>query len=314
MSTQENNPLSRFSDNPFRPANPTPEQQEWYAKRDEALRQYRDTGDPTMAQEIGLFPNPESSDESKETEEEGMTLIKRIYEYRGKEFEVTRISPDSITIGLKCDDRKLEDFIIGTVEGHAGWGVGRKTSGGYILDDIPFSEAVNHCADALSAECDNITAIDQVDELFDFEFHEDENAPTLKERLDTLASFLPEFESRGFEFGTMRDKPDGTRSYHPSPSASRFTQVCSNLEWVEPFDWFDWKDSPEADRFWENTSAIAEATPEQLGRLLAVLIRLDRIAEGTMITASDSGLLVSILRRAATLAGDNEPEGADSLD
>ena len=86
------------------------------------------------------------------------------------------------------------------------------------------------------------------------------------------------------------------------------------MEWVESFDWFDWKDSPEADRFWENTSALAEATPEQLGRLLAVLIRLDRIAEGTMITASDSGLLVSILRRAADLAEESEIERTDGPD
>ena len=305
---------SRFTDNPFQPPNASPELLEWYRKRDEAIRIWRETGDDSMAIEIGLFPSPEEEAQLNREKEERMTTVKRIYEYRGKQFDITRISPDSIIIGLNCGEHKFEDFIIARIEGHAGWGVGRKTSGGYILDEVPFSEAVNHCADALSAECDNVTAIDQIDELFDFEFHEGEDAPTLKERLDTLASFLPELESPGFEFGTMRDRSDGTRSYHPSPSASRFTQVCSNLEWVTPFDWFDWKDSPEADRFWENPSAVAEATSEQLGQLLAVLIRLDRIAEGTMITASDSGLLVSILQRAAVLSEEHETEEADNLD
>ena len=287
---------------------------EWYRKRDEALRIYRETGDDSMAVEIGLFPSAKEEAQLNEEKEEGMTLVKRIYEYKGEEFEVTRTSPDSITIGLKCEEHDHEDFIIGKIERHAGWGVGRKTSGGYTLDDVSFLEAVNHCADALSVECDNIVAIDEVDSMVDTQFYDGESVPTLKERLDTLAAFLPEFESPGFEFGRMRERSDGTRSYHPSPNASRFLKVCSNLEWVEPFDWFDWKDSPEADGFWENPSAVEEATPEQLGRLLAVLIRLDRIAEGTMITASDSDLLVGILQRAATLAEDIEMEEADSLD
>ncbi len=50
---------SRWTDNPFRDPNATPEQLEWLRKRDEALRIYRETGDETMAIEIGLFPAPE---------------------------------------------------------------------------------------------------------------------------------------------------------------------------------------------------------------------------------------------------------------
>ena len=46
---------SRWTDNPFRDPNLTPEQLEWLKKRDEAMRIYRETGDETMAQEIGLF-------------------------------------------------------------------------------------------------------------------------------------------------------------------------------------------------------------------------------------------------------------------
>lgn len=243
-----------------------------------------------------------------------MTLIKRKYEYRGEEFDVTRISPDSITIGLKRDDHNLEDFIIGAVEGGGGWGVGRKTSSGYILNDVPFIDAVNHCAKALSVECHNIIAIAQVDEMFDVQFLDGENTPKLKERLNALAEFLTEFESPEFELGRMREGTDGIRYSHPSPSALRFLEACLNLEWVDLFNWYEWKDSPEANRFWENTSAVREATSEQLGRLLAVLIRLDRIAEGTMITASDSGLLVSILHRAAVLVDDSEIKWADDPD
>ena len=57
---------SRWFDNPFQPPNASPELLEWYAKRDEAIRVWRETGDDTMAIKIGLFP---SREEEKELEE-----------------------------------------------------------------------------------------------------------------------------------------------------------------------------------------------------------------------------------------------------
>ena len=52
---------NRFSDNPFRDPNLTPEQVERIEKRNEALRIYRETGDEGPAIEIGLFPKREIS-------------------------------------------------------------------------------------------------------------------------------------------------------------------------------------------------------------------------------------------------------------
>ena len=59
---------SRWTDNPFQPPNASPELLEWYAKRDEAIRIWRDTGDDTMAIEIGLFPSKEEEEELEEME------------------------------------------------------------------------------------------------------------------------------------------------------------------------------------------------------------------------------------------------------
>ena len=59
---------SRWTDNPFQPPNASPELLEWYAKRDEAVRIWRDTGDDTMAIEIGLFPSKEEEAELEEME------------------------------------------------------------------------------------------------------------------------------------------------------------------------------------------------------------------------------------------------------
>ncbi len=50
---------SRWTDNPFQPPNASPELLEWYEKRDRAIRIWRETGDDSMAIEIGLFPSPE---------------------------------------------------------------------------------------------------------------------------------------------------------------------------------------------------------------------------------------------------------------
>ena len=47
---------SRWTDNPFRKPNLSPEQLEWLNKRDEATRIYQETGDDTLAIQIGLFP------------------------------------------------------------------------------------------------------------------------------------------------------------------------------------------------------------------------------------------------------------------
>ena len=54
---------SRWTDNPFAPMNPTPEQQAWFDKRDEAIRHFHETGDDSLAIEIGLFPSPEEEEE-----------------------------------------------------------------------------------------------------------------------------------------------------------------------------------------------------------------------------------------------------------
>ena len=60
--------MSRFYDNPFQPPNASPELLEWYDKRDEAIRIWREMGDDSMAIEIGLFPSPEEEKELAEQE------------------------------------------------------------------------------------------------------------------------------------------------------------------------------------------------------------------------------------------------------
>ena len=225
-----------------------------------------------------------------------MTIDRGMYEYAGRQFVATRTSPDSVTIALSCDDHDHEDYVVGRIEGGRGWGVGRKDSG-YPHEGDSFLEAVEHCATMLAEECDSLDAIEQVDDFF-----ESAVMPALEDRLNALAGFLPRFESPGFEFGHMTASPGEMPFYSHSDDASDFVEVCYRMKWVQPFDWSEWMGSPEAINLRDDPAAMECASAELLQKLLTVVIRQDRFADGALASAFESGLLVRILRRAAVLS------------
>ena len=71
------------------------------------------------------------------------------------------------------------------------------------------------------------------------------------------------------------------------------------------FAWPDWAGTPEAIALRTGTAtALARATPDQLAKLLTMLIREDRFNEGALAESFETGLVAAIVRRAgATLAG-----------
>lgn len=96
-----------------------------------------------------------------------------------------------------------------------------------------------------------------------------------------------------------------------SPTATEFVQACYDNGWVlEGFDWPSWKETPEFAELDDKPAALVAATPEQIARLLTVLIRQDRFAEGSLAQHYDSGLLLGILKRATVLAA-KSGEGVD---
>ena len=112
---------------------------------------------------------------------------------------------------------------------------------------------------------------------------DEEAIPPLRDRLNALAGFLPTFESPDFEFGRMIFEP-GYLPYHSfSDDASRFIDVCYEKRWViRDFDWPSWKGSAEAVHLRDDIGAIEGATPEQLQRLLTVLVRQERYVDGAL--------------------------------
>ena len=116
--------------------------------------------------------------------------------------------------------------------------------------------------------------------------------------MKALAEFLPKFEAPGFEFG---DWESGW--FSPSQDALDFISACYESGWMKPnFDWPRWMGTDEAAQLRDDPTALEQATPEQLSRLLTVLIRQDRFSDGSLGAAFESGLLVRIVRRIAKLA------------
>jgi hypothetical protein len=121
------------------------------------------------------------------------------------------------------------------------------------------------------------------------------NAASLRERLHGLAAFLAAFESPGFEFSRWVESPEaesGTKVVaHPElgETAASFVQACYQLGWVGTFDWPRWMMSPEAIQLRDEPGAIENASPEQLARLLTVLIRQERYCDGALQSFFESG-------------------------
>lgn len=80
---------SRFTDNPFRDPNATPEQLEWLRKRDEALRAFQETGDRGPAVKLGLFSPDPPGQGAKSSESESELAKAQRAVFAAKEQVVT---------------------------------------------------------------------------------------------------------------------------------------------------------------------------------------------------------------------------------
>lgn len=152
-------------------------------------------------------------------------------------------------------------------------------------------------------------------ELFDmtwwshFRRIEPPSGGTLGARLRGIAAFLPVLERSGFEFGAWQGGVDGSESpqmpfYALGPEAHDLVQTARELGWVYDFDWQAWMASEEGRHLLGDGQSVASATPDQLERLLTVIIRSDHLGDGALDAADMSGLLVAILRRAEALASE----------
>ena len=139
---------------------------------------------------------------------------------------------------------------------------------------------------------------------------ENSDSGGLVERLTRLAGFCPIFELKGFEFGKWcggEEIGHGVIEDHYfqfGDSAAALIEMCYEFGWVlHSFKWSEWMHSTEAQELRDRPEKLAEASPDQLAKLLTVLVRQDRFCEGNLAAAYQSGLILGILHRASVLVG-----------
>jgi hypothetical protein len=126
-------------------------------------------------------------------------------------------------------------------------------------------------------------------------------------KLQALADFLPILEKPNFTGGWIPDSQEIEPRVFIMPDpilskeADEFLQAAYKHGWVlRNLNWPDWAQTEEAISLLQD-EALARATPEQLYRLLTVVIRQDRFVEGALLNAFESGLILRIVRRAADI-------------
>ena len=90
--------------------------------------------------------------------------------------------------------------------------------------------------------------------------------------------------------------------YSFSAPARAFIDQCYELEVVlGDFDWAQWIQSPEGRQLCDSRQALANASAEQVAKLLTALVRQERFSEGALGDAHKSGLLSALLERVAAM-------------
>lgn len=139
---------------------------------------------------------------------------------------------------------------------------------------------------------------------------DDEAGMTARRRLEGLAAWVPRLEHPSFSAGSWeptREDANGVLQlgyFVDSPAVEAFRADLGRLGWVQPFDWMAWLGTPEGRRLADDQAALAEASADDLQHLLTAIVRSDRFSEGSLAGAFESGLVLAICRRAATLASD----------
>ncbi len=120
--------------------------------------------------------------------------------------------------------------------------------------------------------------------------------------LARLAAFAPTLRQHGdTPEAAPEDRLHGS-SVAYADLVDRFQRQAYEDGWVlGDFDWPSWARSANAAALRDDPKVLARATPAQIARLLTVLIRQERFADGTLDAAFATGLVQRIVDRAAVL-------------
>ena len=137
----------------------------------------------------------------------------------------------------------------------------------------------------------------------------DAQAPTAAQ-LACLARWIPILDSSDLHIGAWRGgvaNADGVISmpwFEYDPQVAAWPGPCDGDTLVlMGFDWGAWMRTPRGVALSADPVAIADATAEELLRLVTAIVRGDRFVEGNLAGAIEEGFALAICRRAAALLG-----------
>lgn len=127
---------------------------------------------------------------------------------------------------------------------------------------------------------------------------------TLQQMLDGLVEFAEYFQRPDADFGEWESPSRQTPYPVWSQKTTEFVEACYELGWIERFEWGSWAYTEEGLKLRDDPEALEIATVQQIGRILTVLIRQDRFADGALLSSFESGYMQRVLRRIITLAAE----------
>jgi hypothetical protein len=136
-----------------------------------------------------------------------------------------------------------------------------------------------------------------------------EHAHSQLTMLKRLADFAERFRTPGANFGEgIPITGDGTAQnpyhmpyYSMSDLGASFFEMAYDSGWVREWSRADWAHGPEGQALAHDRRVLAQADFEQLAKLMTALVRQERICDGALGAAFDSGLLLAIAERAEKL-------------
>jgi hypothetical protein len=128
-------------------------------------------------------------------------------------------------------------------------------------------------------------------------------------KLQGLVDFVTIFADPNFTFAEWSDNPpdeDGITEFpYPAYSAKaiHFGDKAYKLGWVVNFRWSGWAATPAARFLIKNPVLVASASPDNFINLITTCVRSERLMDGALDHAFQSGLLIAIVKRAKAPVG-----------
>ncbi len=80
-----------------------------------------------------------------------------------------------------------------------------------------------------------------------------------------------------------------------------FVADMYRVKMVQSFDWMQWAETPRGHELLTDPDALADATGEEVSRVLIAVIRAERFGDGAIEDAFEKGLIQAAARRAQAL-------------